>query len=184
MKEGVPDFIGSSLLVVLGAAFAVGSLQFEIVRDSGEIGPGFIPFVSGILLVVFGAMVGIGTWWRVHPTHGADQTEESRDAESEEPTEPEEGAQSGDAESQEERWRYSVGPVFGLLVVAIVLIPILGFLVSFGLLMFALVRFVEQEKTLFAALLSAGAVGAAWVIFIRFLQIPLPEGFLGQIFGG
>jgi hypothetical protein len=178
MREGVPDFIGSSLLVVLGAAFVVGSLQFEIVRESGEIGPGFMPFVSGILLVVFGAMVGVGTWWRVRPTDGPDQSRETPEAE------PEEDAQSEDAGSQEDRWRYSVGPAFGLLAVAILLIPVLGFLVSFGLLMFALVRFVEQEKTLSAALLSVGAVAAAWLIFIRFLQIPLPEGFFGQIFGG
>lgn len=184
MREGAPDFAGSGLLVVLGAAFMVGSLQFDILKDTGEIGPGFMPLVSGLLLVVFGVMVGMETWWRVRPAGGPDQEGEASEAEPgdseiEEDAQPEE-----DESSQEDRWRYSVGPVFGLLAVAIVLIPVLGFLVSFGLLIFALVRFVEQEKTLYAAVSGAGAVVAAWLIFVHFLEIPLPEGFLGQIFGG
>lgn len=178
MRQGVPDFIGSGLLALLGAAFVAGSLRFEVVRESGEIGPGFMPFVSGVLLVVFGAMVGVRTWWRVRLVRGPHQRGASRDAESEDLAWPE------DADSQEDRWRYSVGPVFVLLTVAIVLIPVLGFLVSFGLLIFALVRFVEQERTLFATLLAAGTVVAAWLIFVRFLEIPLPGGFFEQVFKG
>ena len=158
MREKAPDLIGAGLLVVLGAAFAVGAASgFELFGEGGRIGSGFMPFAAGVLLMVFGAMVGgQALLWR----------------RSEETGEPED-------ESDEEGSRYTVGVVFGLTFAAVLLIPVLGFLVSFGLLVFALVRFVEGEGWLLGAGMGIGAAVLTWLVFALFLQIPLPGGLLG-----
>jgi putative tricarboxylic transport membrane protein len=163
MREGTADLIGAGLLVALGAAFAVGSLSaYEVITEEGRIGPGFMPFFSGTLLVVFGAMVGVGALRRAR---GASRPEgDVRDV-------PEGGVEASAGRT--------VGFVFGLTLVAILLIPVLGFLISFGLLVFALIRFVEGESLLRAIVVAVGAVIAAWLVFMFFLQIPLPTGIFG-----
>lgn len=158
MKEKAPDLIGAGLLVVLGAAFAVGAASgFELFGDGGRIGSGFMPFAAGVLLVVFGAMVG-GQALLGRRSEGSGEPED---------------------DSGEEGSRYTVGAVFGLTFVAVLLIPVFGFLASFGLLVFALVRFVEGEGWLLGAGMGIGAAVLTWLVFVFFLQIPLPGGLLG-----
>ena len=156
MREKVPDLIGAGLLMVLGAAFAVGAASnFQLFGEGGRIGSGFMPFAAGVLLVVFGAMVGGEALWGRRP-------------------EDESGGGTGEVGS-----RYTVAVVFGLTLAAVLLIPVLGFLVSFGLLVFALVAFVEEGGLLFGAGMGIVAAFLTWLVFVFFLQIPLPGGFLG-----
>jgi hypothetical protein len=162
VKTKAPDLAGSGLLVVLGAVLAFASqTNYELFGEGGRIGPGFMPFFSGLLLLVFGVTIGLGA------LVGG-------------PGDPEE-AGVGD---RPEAPRYAVGVVFALTLAAIVLIPVLGFLVSFGLLIFVLVSFVEREGVLRGLVLGAGAAGLAWLVFVYFLQIPLPTGVLGTLAGG
>jgi putative tricarboxylic transport membrane protein len=155
VRGKVPDLIGAGLLVAVGVAFALGALSgYEIFTEGGQIGPGFMPFAAGTLLVVFGAMVGVEALLR--PSH--DGREES-------------GGEEGS--------RQTVGLIFALTLGAILLIPLLGFLVSFGLLVFALVSFVEREGLLLGAGMGAAAAVFAWLVFALFLQIPLPAGIFG-----
>ncbi len=162
MREGTPDLIGAGLLAALGVAFAVGGTGHGVFGEGGRIGPGFMPFFAGVLLIVFGAMVGVGALWRAR---GSSEPESDvRDV-------PEGGEEAGSGRT--------VGFVFGLTLVAILLIPVLGFLISFGLLVFALVRFAEGESLLLATAVGVGAAVVAWVVFVFFLQIPVPAGFFG-----
>ena len=162
MREKAPDLIGSGLLVALGVAFAIGGTGYGVFGEGGRIGPGFMPFFAGILLVVFGVMVGVGALWR---TRGSgEQESDVRDV-------PGGGFEAGSGRT--------VGFVFGLTLVAILLTPVLGFLISFGLLVFVLVRFVEGESILLGTAVGVGAVVVAWLVFIFFLQIPLPAGIFG-----
>lgn len=71
--------------------------------------------------------------------------------------------------------------VFGLTLVATLLIPVLGLLVSFGLLILVLVTFVERESILSGVVLSVGTSVVAWLVFVQFLGIPLPEGVLESV---
>lgn len=157
MKEKAPDLIGAGLLTVLGVAFAVGATSLDIFGEGGRIAPGFMPFITGSLLAVFGLMVG------VEALLSAPREQEEDD----EHPEDEEGS------------RRTVALVFGLTFVAILLIPLLGFLLSFGLLVFALIWYVERERLLLGLGLGAGAAVFAWLVFGLFLQIPLPGGVLG-----
>jgi putative tricarboxylic transport membrane protein len=164
VREGTPDLIGAGLLVALGAALSIGSVRYEIFTPEGRIGPGFMPFIVGILLVIFGGMVGVEAWWR-----RARATRERGEA------------VAGGEEAAPNR---TVVMVFASTLAAILLIPVLGFLASFGLLIFVLVRFVERGSYLSAILVSAGAVAVTWFVFERFLRIPLPQGVFGLVGGG
>lgn len=157
MRGKAPDLIGAGLLVALGMAFTVGALSgYEIFTEGSRIGPGFMPFATGLLLVLFGAMVGGEALMR--PSRGMEEREEP-------------GGEEGS--------RQDVGLIFALTLGAILLIPLLGFLVSFGLLVFALVSFVEREGLLLGAGMGAAAAVFAWLVFALFLQIPLPAGIFG-----
>lgn len=156
MRGKVPDLIGAGLIVALGAAFAIGATQYGLFGEGGRIRPGFMPFAAGTSLVVFGAMVGAEALLRT--SRGS--------AERGEPV-------------GEEGSRQTVGLIFALTLVAILLMPLLGFLISFGLLVFALVSFVEREGLLLGAGMGAGAAVFAWLVFALFLQIPLPAGIFG-----
>jgi putative tricarboxylic transport membrane protein len=162
VREKAPDLIGSGLLAAIGVAFAIGGTQHGVFGEGGRIGPGFMPFFAGSLLVVFAAMIGVGA---LRHAPGSSRPESDvRDV-------PEGGEEAGSGRT--------VAFVFGLTLVAILLIPLLGFLISFGLLVFALVRFAEGESLLLAAAVSVGAVVVAWVVFVFFLQIPVPAGVFG-----
>lgn len=161
MREKAPDLIGAGLLMVLGAAFAVGAaLNFPLFGEGGRIGSGFMPFAAGVMLVVFGAMVG-GEALRRRRPEGAG------------------GLGDEPGGSYDEGSPYTVAVVFGLTLAAVLLIPVLGFLVSFGLLVFALVAFVEERGLLFGAGMGLGAAFLTWFVFVFFLRIPLPGGLLG-----
>lgn len=162
MREKTPDLVGAVLFMAFGAAFAVGAASgFPLMGEGGRIGSGFMPFVAGALLVVFAAMVGVEALLRRQP---------------EEAGEPEDAADESDGEGGS---RYKVGVVFGLTLVAVLLTPVLGFLLSFGLLVFALVRFVEGGGWLLGVGMGVGAALITWLVFVLFLQIPLPMGIFG-----
>ncbi|MGH3087724.1 MAG: tripartite tricarboxylate transporter TctB family protein [Rubrobacteraceae bacterium] len=162
IKSG-PDLFGAALLVLIGAAFVAGSLGLEVINQQGRIGPGFMPFATGALLAIFGAMVGAEALLR-----------------SRRPPEEEEVPQTARADGEEEGSRHTVAVVFGLTFAAILLIPLLGFLASFGALVFVLVRFIEKGSLFISAALGVGAAALTWAVFVLFLRIPLPMGvFVG-----
>jgi putative tricarboxylic transport membrane protein len=164
VREKAPDLIGSALLVALGVAFAIGGTGYGVFGEGSRIGPGFMPFAAGVLLVVFGVVIGVeAALGRV-------------------PSRPPQNMQEGDAEGDEEGSGRTVAVAFGLMLVTVLLIPVLGFLLSFGLLILALVTFVEREGWLRGILLSVSAIAVTWLTFVVLLEIPLPPGIFGALF--
>lgn len=184
--QRVADYVATALLVALGAATAIGSLGYGLLAEDGRVGPGFMPFVAGVLLVLFGGLVGWETWRRGRkapaatnpraPTDSATGATSAPDGSGGRPAVGQERAAEVDEETGEEGSGRTVAAVFGLTLVAILLTPVLGFLISFGLLVFALVRFVERESAILGAALGVGAAVALWLVFVVLLSIPLPEG--------
>ena len=166
MREKAPDLIGAGLLVALGVAFAVGGTGYGVFAEGTRIGPGFMPFVAGVLLVVFGVMIGVEA--AMHRGRAPSHTTQNM--------------QEGDVEGDEEGSARTVAVAFGLMLVTVLLIPVLGFLLSFGLLILALVTFVEREGWLRGILLSVSAIVVTWLTFVVLLEIPLPPGLLGELF--
>jgi putative tricarboxylic transport membrane protein len=56
---------------------------------------------------------------------------------------------------------------------------VLGFLLSFGLLLFVCSYAVERQGLLPSVLVSAASVAVIYGIFVSFLSVPLPAGTLG-----
>jgi uncharacterized membrane protein len=69
--------------------------------------------------------------------------------------------------------------VFAALIVAVLLVPLLGFLVSFFLLSLFISAVVERRRWIPSLIVSFLAVAAVYGIFIGFLGVPLPTGLLG-----
>lgn len=69
--------------------------------------------------------------------------------------------------------------VFSALVVAVLLIPVLGFLVSFFVLSLFISAIVERRAWVPSAVISLVAVVVVYAVFVLFLSVPLPTGLTG-----
>lgn len=78
----------------------------------------------------------------------------------------------------QERGRQLV-TVFAALVVACLLVPVLGFLVSFFALSLFISAVVERRRWIPSLIVSFLTVAAVYGIFVGFLDVPLPTGLLG-----
>lgn len=185
MRRHGGDLLFSAALVVLGLAVAVGAVGYNLVGNGGRIAPGFTPFVAGLALTGFAAWAFAETRARSRRTVAAPARQQ-----------PQSGPSRGAEEPVEEpadTTRGPIGPstavnaerravlVFALLLATIALTFVTGFLLAFGLLILTLLWYVEREKPWLAVLVSVAAVLVAWLVFVQFLQVPLPGGVLGLL---
>lgn len=140
-----------TLLVCLSVAMAGTSFGYGVTKDGGEVGPGFLPLVSGVALALLSAACLLRSVRRAAPE--------------EEDVDP-------------ARIR-TLWTVFGLLLVALLLVPLTGFLVAFGLLVFVVSAFVEKRPLVPAAGIAVAATLVIYAVFVLFLAVPLPGGLLG-----
>ncbi|MGH3666609.1 MAG: tripartite tricarboxylate transporter TctB family protein [Egibacteraceae bacterium] len=157
------DLVGGGLLAALGVAVAVASAGYGLFGDDGGIAPGFVPFLSGVLLIGFGSAVAVQAWATRRRTP---------------PAASDDATAGDDAAAGDEHQARAVATVFALTLGALLLASVVGFLVSFAVLMFLLVAVVERRGVVPALAVSVGATVTAWLMFVRFLNIPLPEGLL------
>lgn len=141
-----------ALLVCLSVAMAAVSFGYGITKEGGQVGPGFLPLVSGVALAVLSAALLTRSVRRP----------------------PEASEEEVDPARIRTLWT-----VFGLLLVALLLVPLIGFLVAFGLLVFAVSAFVEKQRVLPAAGVAVAATLVIYAVFVLFLAVPLPGGLLG-----
>lgn len=163
--------MGALVLVAVGAAFSTLSVDYGILGEGARVTPGFVPFVVGLLLAAFGAMIGWETWRsRVHAAiepsvNGTDPKSET------------------DKEASYNTTK-SVALVFGLLLIAVILAPTLGFLITFSILVFVILAGVERERIGFSFAISLGIGLLAWLIFYQLMGIRLPLGISAPLLGG
>lgn len=182
MHSRTADLIGAALLIALGATMAIASIGYELFVEGGRIGPGLMPFTAGLLLIVFGGAVGAESLRssRHHPhSESAEGAERKRES-APDTEDPPDG--DGSHGAQETSWKL-VALVFALTLSGILLVPLLGFLVPFALLIFVLVALVERQGWVQAAVLGVTASAITWLTFVRLLQIPLPTGILEAVLG-
>ncbi|MGP4094459.1 tripartite tricarboxylate transporter TctB family protein [Nonomuraea sp. KM90] len=143
-----------ALLVCLSVAMAGASFGYGITKDGGQVGPGFLPLVSGLALALLSAACLLQSVRRAAPDEDVDP-----------------------------RRIRTLWTVFGLLLVALLLVPLIGFLVAFGLLVFAVSAFVERRRIVSAAVVAVAATLVIYAVFVLFLAVPLPGGLLGGLLG-
>ncbi|MEV1177315.1 tripartite tricarboxylate transporter TctB family protein [Nonomuraea sp. NPDC049784] len=140
-----------AVLVCLSVAMAAASFGYGITKDGGQVGPGFLPLVSGVALAVLSAACLLQSVRRAVPASEEDDPQRVR----------------------------TLWTVFAMLLVALLLVPLTGFLVAFGLLVFAVSAFVEKQRLVPAAGVAVAATLVIYAVFVLFLGVPLPGGLLG-----
>ncbi|MFC4009692.1 tripartite tricarboxylate transporter TctB family protein [Nonomuraea purpurea] len=141
-----------AVLVCLSTGMAAASFGYGVTKEGGQVGPGFLPLVSGVALAVLSAACLVRSVRGGAPPSGEDV---------------------------DPRRIRTLWTVFGLLLAALLLVPVTGFLVAFGLLVFTVSAFVERQRVVSAAGVAVVATSVLYAVFVLFLGVPLPGGLLG-----
>ncbi|GAA5136958.1 tripartite tricarboxylate transporter TctB family protein [Pseudonocardia adelaidensis] len=159
--------VAFGVLAVLGAVVFGTSFGYGILGDEGRVGPGLLPMVTGLLLLLLG---GGQLLVRLRRTGGVT-----------EPREPDAGVDVfGRTESQRVRQLWTVVVATP---VAVLLVPLLGFLPALGVLVLFIAAVVERRPPLVALAIAAVAIAAGYGVFMEFLDVPLPTGAVGDLLG-
>lgn len=162
MKGWADRILGLAMLGVAGLWIRLAlELPFPAFAKSARVGPGHFPAGIAILLAVLSVILIARTW-----------TPKSRRTVSEpagvlsEPKETPEGT----------RVRRNLIIGFGLFFAYIVASPLLGFIPASLVFILAMTRITGNMPWLKSALAAVVVTGILWVLFVLWLQIPLPTG--------
>ncbi|HIX00454.1 MAG TPA: tripartite tricarboxylate transporter TctB family protein [Candidatus Nesterenkonia stercoripullorum] len=154
-RSGV--LIAYAVLTLLGFGFFLGSLQYEMYSADGQVGPAYLPRYASILLVVLGLLLVM------QELRGRSRLAGDSGVEDE-------------AAPLSRRTVIKLLVVFGLITIALLLVPVLGLILSLLLLIPALSIGVERMPVVTSLLVTVGAAVLAYILFIVVLQVPLPMG--------
>jgi hypothetical protein len=160
--------IAFGVLAAVGAAVFATSFGYGILGEGGRVGPGLLPMVTGLLLLLLSAVQLLA---RLRRLRAGGTTPPPQDAGTD---------VFGRTEAQRVR---QLVMVLIALPVSVLMVPVLGFLVAFGLLVLFVSAVVERRPPLVALLVTAVAVALGYGIFAVFLDVPLPAGLVGELLG-
>jgi putative tricarboxylic transport membrane protein len=183
-RPATSDVVGNALLAVVGAVSLVVGLGYGAFTDQGLIGPGFLPSVAGGLILAF-SLAEVAKLYLARPkTHTGSSLMDQVAAVEEEAAHATADGGSGELDTFGRTARQqsmAVWKVFGAIGVAILLVPVLGMILSMGLLVLVLALWVERRRVVPVVLTTLGAMAFAYVVFIQVLHVPVPTGPLGFI---
>jgi uncharacterized membrane protein len=151
------DRASSLFWLGFGILFVIGAWQQGLVKK-GVPGPGFLPFICGIVLIGLALMVLI-------PALGSGKKEDEGGA-AQEKFFPEKGSR--------QRLIYALTA----LVAYGICLPYLGFLLTTFVFMLFMFRLMEPQKWFRVFLLSLATALLAYLLFAA-LEVQLPQGFFG-----
>jgi putative tricarboxylic transport membrane protein len=146
------DGAGGLIWMALGAAFGIGSIGLGL-GDLHKPGPGFMPFLTGVLLALLGLFLTVQNAGKPY------------------------GRKEGERVSLRPFWAKGACSLIVSFLYAFLLEP-LGFLVATFLLFFSLFKVMGARKWLTPILVSFLAVSASYFIFNVWLRIEFPRGIL------
>ncbi|MGM1028455.1 MAG: tripartite tricarboxylate transporter TctB family protein [Actinomycetota bacterium] len=172
----------SAALVLLGVAAAIGGWGYGVAQENGQIGAGFLPLVLGIVVALLAAVDTATILLRREPSHTAEQLTGVEDEANAAAIDTVEEASDIDALGRTGKQRNRMlAIVAGMLIVALLLVPVLGLLLSLGALMIAIAIVVERRPIVSSIIVSVIAVGVIHLVFSVLLRVPMPTGLLGLI---
>lgn len=180
-RPAASDAIGTALVGIVGAAALVIGLGYGFLRESGEVGAGFLPVVIGAFIFVASLAELARMYFFAEPVDaGAMSLAETAEKEADTAIADNKPTESSDSSGRIKRERnLSVLKVFGLLLAALLLIPVIGLLLSLTAMVLAIVLWVERKPLVPAVLTAAGMLGFAYLLFVQFLGVLTPQGMLG-----
>jgi len=153
---GKYDRIGSFLWLGLGAALCIGSIQIRL-GSFHRPGPGFMPFLSGSSMMLFGAILMASTLRRANSERGETKNEKL--------------------------WTKENWMGFSLTLLALfgyaLLMDSLGFYTTTFLFLFFLFKLTEPKKWLMPLFLAGASAVLSYLIFSVWLMSQFPGGVLG-----
>lgn len=205
----VEHAIAFGLLAAIGLAAFVVALGYGLFNEGARVGPGLVPAVvgAGVALIAGWEFVSTLRGRRASHSHGiaevAASVVDDVPASNASPASP--AGEAGEAGPIEEatagggtatpgatppddvdifgrsaRTRSrQLAVVFSALVVAVLLIPVLGFLLSFLLLSVFISTAVERRPWVPSLVISFAAALVVYAVFVLFLDVPLPTGMTG-----
>ncbi|TQN35701.1 tripartite tricarboxylate transporter TctB family protein [Blastococcus colisei] len=196
----VEHAVAYGLLTAIGLLALVTAIGYGLFKDGNRVGPGLVPAVVGAGIVLIGGWEFIGTLRgrRDDHTHGLAEVAASATSATTAPaatagavvagTAGGGGSATPGAADDDDVDIYGrtaatrarqLWTVFGALVVAVLLVPLLGFLGAFFVLSVFVSAVVERRAWLPSVVISLVAVVVVWAVFALFLNVPLPDGLIG-----
>ncbi|MGQ1798887.1 tripartite tricarboxylate transporter TctB family protein [Kocuria oceani] len=184
-KPAVPDVVGTALLGVVGAVAVFMGLGYGFMRDENQIGPGFLPVLTGAFILV-ASLAEVARLYFSSGTRGGALMDAAERAEEEAKA----AARKLKEESGEEKDTFgrtsaernrAIVKVFFALFVALLLVPVTGLLLALTAMVLVIVLWVERKPVVPSVLISLGGLAAVYLIFVQILGVPVPQGMLGLI---
>jgi putative tricarboxylic transport membrane protein len=150
------EISGALLWLILGIIVCIGSIKLHLTY-ANNLGPGFMPFVSGLLLGLFGLILLVSSVWK--QTGGEIEINDPKVFEVE-----------------------KLGTVFYALLAIlgyVLLLEILGFIIVTFLFTFFLFKITAPKKWAMPLILSGCTVLASYFILCVLLKNVFPRGILG-----
>lgn len=193
----LPEVVAYGLLTALGLLVFVSAFGYGIFDEDGRVEPGLLPMAAGGLLALL-STIELVARLRTHSAtpHSSPLTRLGTAPPSTAPAEavagptgvfpPGEVRDEDDIDvlgrTPQQRVR-NLWTVFTAVAVTVLLVvPVLGFLAAFGLLVFLIATVVEGRRLLPSAIIAAVAITAVYGIFVGFLSVPLPQGVFERVF--
>lgn len=154
----------------LGGFVTLQSFDYGWFRAGERVGPGMVPGLAGAVMLGLGVVIVLRALVRrpemAARSHGA------------EPAGSEVAEKAEQETAEQPRDPVSTASVLGLTLLAIYVTQWLGFVVTSGLLVFAVVAVIEREGIVRSAAYAAAVAFTVWLVFDYALNVPLPQGLL------
>lgn len=145
------DRVTAALLLAFAVAFSAGALKQYQWWGPGGPGPAFMPFWIGLAMAILAVMMLVRSLREKQP--GASWLPRG------------EGLRD-------------MLVVLGVTIAFVALLNVLGMLIGTALYLFILVRFLGRHRWWVSGAIALGAAGFNWLVFVRWLRVPFPEGML------
>lgn len=169
--------VASLIIAFIGIAAVIGGFGYGFIED-GRIAAGFLPVLVGGAMALFALLDVVGSLRNSEKESTLLETVHIEAAETLEPVAEQESDLDIYGRSGKQRDRMLL-MVIAIILATILLVPVLGFLIAFALMLIVIAVVVERRRLLPSILVSAVALAAAYGIFVLFLRVPLPTGILG-----
>jgi putative tricarboxylic transport membrane protein len=145
------DRITAALLLAFAVAFSAGALKQYQWWGPGGPGPAFLPFWLGLVMAFLAAMM---------------LTRSLREK------------NAGEAWLPRGEGLRDMLVVLGVTVAFVATLRVTGMVLGTALYLLVLVRYLGRHAWWLTILVAAAAAGFNWLVFVRWLRVPMPEGML------
>ena len=145
------DRITAALLLAFAVAFSAGALRQYAWWDPSGPGPAFVPFWLGLVMAILAAMMLARSIRERNP---------------------------GEAWLPRGEGLRDLLVVLAATVAFVALLNVTGMVIGTALYLLALVHYLGRHRWWVTGAVAVAAAGFNWLVFVRWLRVPMPEGML------